>query len=379
MAFFAAAATAQESTTPPVRSQIASLGAPPTALATAVDAAQTGTPTQGQGTAGKQTSNPPKPPTPPTPKTESNWPTVEASMVGYIDNAIVGSELRVRFDAAFNDQFPDRAEFIYGKCGCYRNPTLPAGVYDPNAPGPGPGVPQHINFQVLSFMGEYAPKSNRRLSAFIEIPFRWVQPQGVATGSPVPNPAYPNGAGLSDVEAGLKFAVLASPSHYLTAQLKSYFPSGSARHGLGTNHYSIEPALLYYQRFPDKFELEGEVGGWLPISGSAGVPTTSSQGYAGNIFFYGIGPSYRLVDHDTFRLAPVIELVGWNITQGLWTAAAFPKLPDKNASGINIVNLKIGARLSFPPHSSVYVGYGTVLSSNDWYNDILRVEYRYSF
>ena len=47
-------------------------------------------------------------------------------MVGYIDNAIVvSSEVRIRFDAAFNDQFPDRAEFIYGKCGCYRILLVP--------------------------------------------------------------------------------------------------------------------------------------------------------------------------------------------------------------------------------------------------------------
>lgn len=198
LAFFAAAAIAQQGATTPFRNQIALLAAPPLSAATESDGTQTGTPTQAPKASGKQKAKPKgtKPP-------ESNWPTVEASMVGYIDNAVVGSELRVRFDAAFNDQFPDRAEFIYGKCGCFRNPTLSPGVYDPNAPGPGPGVPQNINFQVLSFMGEYAPKSNHRFSVFIEIPFRWVQPQGVATGSPVPNPAYPNGAGISDVEAGL--------------------------------------------------------------------------------------------------------------------------------------------------------------------------------
>ncbi len=55
---------------------------------------------------------------------------------------------------------------------------------DPNAPGPGPGIPKNVNFQILSFMGEYAV--NRRFSAFVEIPFRWIQPQGVSPGSPSP-------------------------------------------------------------------------------------------------------------------------------------------------------------------------------------------------
>jgi hypothetical protein len=302
-----------------------------------------------------------KPPPVSKPPVEIKRPPIDASMVGYIDNAIVGSEVRIRFDAAFNDAFPDRAEFIYAKCGCYRRAPFP--LTDLNAPGPGPGIPKNVNFQVLSFMGEYAV--NRRFSAFVEIPFRWIQPQGIAPKSPTLAPAFPNGAGISDVQAGLKFAMLASSRHYLTAQLLSYFPSGDSRSGLGTNHYSVEPALLYYQRLSERFEIEGELGGWLPIGGS--------QGFAGNLFFYGIGPSYKLINGERFRLAPVIEVVGWNVTGGLQTGT------PSNASGINIVNLKIGARMGFRAHSSLYVGYGKALTSADWYDQIVRVEYRYSF
>jgi hypothetical protein len=300
---------------------------------------------------------------------EIKRPPIDASMVGYIDNAIVISEVRIRFDAAFNDAFPDRAEFVYAKCGCYRNAPVPG--YDPNASGPGPGIPKNVNFQVLSFMGEYA--FNRRFSGFLEIPIRWIQPQGAAP--PFSAPAFPNGGGISDVQAGLKFAILASSRHYLTAQFLSYFPSGAPRSGLGTNHYSVEPALLYYQRLSDRFAIEGELGGWIPIGGSAGVPTTSSQGFAGNLLFYGVGPSYNLITGERFRVAPVIELVGWNVTGGLQTGAGAPS----NAGGTNIVNLKIGARLGFGTHNSLYIGYGKALTSADWYNEIVRVEYRYSF
>jgi len=297
---------------------------------------------------------------------EVKRPPIESSMVGYIDNAVVGSEVRVRFDAAFNDAFPDRAEFIYAKCGCYRNPP----PTDPNAPGPGPGVPKYINFQTLSFMGEYA--LNSRISGFVQIPFRWLQPEGVI---PPPNlaQAFPGSGGFGDVEAGLKFAVLASPNQYLTVQLKSYFPTGDSTEGLGTNHYSLEPSLLYSRKFTERFGMEGELGGWLPIGGSAGVPTSSSSGFAGNIFFYGIGPSYRVIDGERFKLSPVIELVGWNVTGGDQTG------PQTDASGTNIVNIKIGARMSFAAKNSMYVGYGKALTSADWYDDIVRVEYRRSF
>jgi type II secretion system protein G len=93
----------------------------------------------------------------------------------------------------------------------------------------------------------------------------------------------------------------------------------------------------------------------------------------GNLFFYGIGPSYRLINGERFRLAPVIEIVGWNVTGGLQTGT------PSGASGINVVNLKIGARMGFGGHSSLYVGYGKALTSADWYDQIVRVEYRYSF
>jgi hypothetical protein len=297
---------------------------------------------------------------------EIKRPTIESSMVGYIENAIVGSEVRIRFDAAFNDAFPDRAEFIYAKCGCYRNP----GGGDPYAPGPGPGVPKYVNFQTLSFMGEYALHS--RLSGFLQIPIRWLQPEGVI---PPPNvtQAFPSSSGIGDVEAGMKFAVRASPNGYVTAQLKGYFPSGDPRRGLGTNHYSLEPSLLYYRKFSERFELEGELGGWLPVGGSAGVPTSSPSGFAGNIFFYGIGPSYRVIDGERFKLSPVIELVGWNVTGGDQTGT------PTDASGTNIVNLKIGTRMSFLSKNSIYVGYGRALTSADWYDDIVRVEYRHAF
>lgn len=100
---------------------------------------------------------------------------------------------------------------------------------------------------------------------------------------------------------------------------------------------------------------------------------TSTSGFAGNIFYYGIGPSYRAYDGENFQLTPVLELIGWSVTGGLQTGT------PSSASGINIVNLKVGARMSFHARNSVYVGYGVALSSAAWYEDIVRVEYRRSF
>src|SRR5262245_40738772 len=62
------------------------------------------------------------------------------SMVGYIEDTMVGSKVRVRFDAGMHNRAPDRAEFFYGKCGCYRDLPTNQPAYDPNAAGPGPGI-----------------------------------------------------------------------------------------------------------------------------------------------------------------------------------------------------------------------------------------------
>jgi hypothetical protein len=297
-------------------------------------------------------------------------PSIEGSMVGYIDNPIVESQIRVRFDGAFDDNSPDRAEFFYAKCGCYR-----VGGVDPKAPGPPPGsaksaIPTNLNFQQLYIDGEFAP--TRRLSLFAEIPFRWIQAQGLA--AVINGGTFPNEGGLSDVMAGFKFAAIASESTYLTFQARAYFPSGDPAKGLGTNHYSIEPEVLLYHRFTDRLTLEGQVGDWHPIGGSAGVPVTSSSGFAGDVFLYGIGPSYKLYSGNRVTFSPVLELVGWHVISGFQTTG-----PSDDASGTNIVNIKIGARTNIGRHNSFYIGYGHAVTSAVWYEQIVRAEYRYAF
>jgi hypothetical protein len=312
---------------------------------------------------------------------ETPRPPIEGSMVGYIDNPIVGSQIRIRFDAAFDDEFPDRAEFFYAKCACYRHlqgaPSPVNQAFDPNAPGPGPGVPNAINFQRLYLHAEYSP--HRRFSVFVEVPVRWLQPQGF---QPIPPLAgFSNQSGLSDVQAGFKLAAVASEGTSLTFQFRSYFPSGDASRGLGTNHYSIEPSLLLYRNLSSRFTLEGQVGDWHPIGGSAGVPITASEGFAGDVFFYGIGPSYKLYRGNRVGVAPVVELFGWHVLGGFQTQPVTGTTDGaaSEVSGLNIVNLKFGVRTSVGFHNSFYIGFGQALTHDDWYKHIVRVEYRYSF
>jgi hypothetical protein len=297
-------------------------------------------------------------------KTTSDQPPIQGSMVGYIDDAVVATNVRFRYDSAFDDNAPDRAEFFYAQCACDGG----------TAKGPGPGLVTALNFQQLYMRGEYAYMG--RVSLVVDVPVRWIQPQTfdprtVSTAAP----GFPNQAGISDVQGGIKYAILASPQQYLTFQLMASFPTGDSTKGMGTAHYSLAPSLLYYQRMGERFSVESEAGLSQPLS-------SDSPGFSGAVFNYGVGPSYQLYRGDTVRFAPVIELVGWRVLGGMENKSSLigvvTPLPVQSSDRINIVNLKAGARTSFGSNS-IYVGFGQALTHDMWYKHIVRVEYRRAF
>ncbi len=289
---------------------------------------------------------------------------IAGSSTGYIDNAIIESEIRFRFDGDFSLQQPDRAEFFYAKCGCYRPSP------DPNAPGPGTVVAASANLQELQLHLEYAAK--KRLSFFAELPERSIQFTPVGAGS------IPSASGFGDFRAGFKFALLAAENRYVTFQMRAYFPTGDSFRGLGTSHYSVEPTLLYYQRFAERWTLAAQFGDWHPIGGSSSLglsPPNPNIGFAGDVLEYGAGVSYDLVSGSTFRFTPVLEFVGWSVLSGLVTTPA----DGTGKANANIVNVKIGARLGIGAHNSVYLGYGHALTNATWYQNLIRLEYRFVF
>lgn len=314
---------------------------------------------------------------------------VSSSNVGYLDNAIVGTQFRLRVDAAYGADRPARAEYFYPKPGSFANPfNLPGlqaaleavGEFDPAAPGP-PGKPDppplgrpaetNIDYQDIRAYFEYA--ATNRFSGFVEVPVRFLNPE-------VNN----NASGLADVEAGFKYALYADEERYVTFQLRTYVPTGDPFLGLGTNHVSLEPALLFYYQITDAVALEGDFRDWIPIAGTD---------FAGNIVRYGIGLSYDLFGEVACggccddarcpesrwrqlpRIVPVVELAGWTVLDG--REAARPS-PSEDAAGDTIVNVKIGARIELG-RGDLYLGYGRALTGDIWYHDIMRLEYRQSF
>lgn len=280
----------------------------------------------------------------------------------YIDSALVRTQLRLRFDAAYNNSLPDRAEFFYGQCGCFRGSTPGPGTPPPNAT-----FATEVDYQEFLLYAEHAVTD--RLSGFIELPFRMLNPDGQST--------IDNTGGLSDVNAGFKFALWDCNGEYLTFQLRVYAPTGDGDRGLGTAHASLEPALLYHRQIGERLSLYGEVRDWIPFSDSEFM----GDNFDGNVLRYGAGLGYDLVsscdwDCNRRKLTPFVEFVGWSILDGL----AFDGNTGNVVSvgGDAIVNVKGGMRYSWNEHS-VAVSYGRALTDHAWYEDIARVEYRIMF
>jgi Putative MetA-pathway of phenol degradation len=279
----------------------------------------------------------------------------------YIDNAVVGNMFRIRFDAAYGNTRPDRAEFLYAKCGCFGLGS--------DSPGP-PDLETSVDYQIIQADLEYVIKDG--FSAFVEAPIRFLNPE-----------QNDNAAGFSDLQAGFKYSLWNCEHRAVTFQFRTYIPTGNASQGLGTEHVSLEPALLWLERLSDRLTLEAEFRDWIPIdaSSAAGVAGASaSDSFSGNILRYGVGLGYNLVDDGRYRLTPIAELVGWTVLGGFATVS-----PDgtaatvSDATGDTIVNFKFGTRLTINDRDSFSVGYGRALTGDTWYSDVLRVEYRTAY
>lgn len=265
-------------------------------------------------------------------------------MGGYIDTARPMTQFRLRYDIANDNNAPDRAEFFYPKCGCFGAANG----------GRGPILPEKsVSYQDVTAYFEYAP--TQRLSAFIEAPYRFLNPDQNA-----------NANGFSDLQLGFKAAAIARPDLFVTGQLRVYVPTGDGTQGLGTEHVSLEPAILFWKQFCNNWRLEGEVRDWISVGGTE---------FAGNVLRYGIGVNRPFYVSTRSWVAPVIEAVGWTVVSG--QGSNFDGT-IYDAAGQTIVNGKLGLRFGIDRHS-LYAGYGRALTGNVWYHDMYRFEYRFTF
>ena len=272
--------------------------------------------------------------------------------VGYIDSAIPATQFRLRFDSAYDNPLPDRAEFFYRA-----------------AMSPNGGVPTaaetSVDYQDIASYLEVAVSSNA--SVFLEAPVRFVNPE-----------LNPNTSGIGDLQVGFKRALWVDANELLTFQLRTYLPTGNADRRLGTDHVSLEPGLLYATRLDRLTTIESEFRAWIPIASTK----TAAGDFAGRILRYGIGMGRDIYRRDgcgccgpcSQRLTTVVEFVGWSVLDGLGTVSTSTGPIRIEVGGDTILNGKFGLRWT-EPGQSLFVGYGRGLTGDVWYQDIVRAEY----
>ncbi len=267
------------------------------------------------------------------------------TFVSFIDSALPWSRAQMRFEAAYGNQRPTRVEFWQPMSGPFsgRGPTFPE---------------TRVDWQDLTSYVEVA-WFGRRFSTFLEMPYRWVNPQ-----------INDNVDGFGDVNLGCKWAFWAVPNWTTTLQLRALVPTAAER-SLGTKHFSFEPALLLNYRPVDLLTLEGELRYWVPVGGTK---------YAGDFVRYGLGLVYGDRQPEDFWLTPVVECVGWTVLHGeALVAQSATSFGLENSAGDTIVNVMFGLRCGFGTRMDLYGGYGRALTGPTWYKDIWRLEYRFFF
>jgi hypothetical protein len=312
---------------------------------------------------------------------------------GFLDPAFVVNQFRMRYDDGYDVNAPDRAEYFYAKSGALGN-----GAHGPTNRGFGAGTlgANYVNYQAVRSYLEVrlAP----RLSVFAEVPVQFdnihfasaFQTNSNSTFSQRTLVSSPNlnTGGLGDMNAGFKFAFLARRDRYLTFQLRTYAPTGNARLGLGTHHASLEPALLYWQALSSRAFIQGQLNDWIPIGGSDFQGNVLSYGGAfGYVVYRQWDPAVRgpgvsryylpgiVAPPNLFQVAPVAEVIGWNVLSG---KEFLQGSQVRSAVGTSIVNLNLGVRVT-KGANSLYGGWGHGMTSDIWYRNIFRLEYRRFF
>lgn len=276
---------------------------------------------------------------------EDEGPLVADSVVGYMDNPIVGNQLRFRYDSNYNARQPARAEFLW-----------PVG----GTRGPGPGPDTGVDYQDLAAYAELEVSDS--WSLFGELPVRFANPE-----------IQDNTAGLGDGNFGVRHGFWSTGDSAATFQFRVYAPTGDGSRGLGTDHFSLEPGLLLYQELAPRLTGYAELKDWIAVGGS--------ENFAGNVLRYGLGASYLVAEECPHRnVSAVTEFVGWTVLSGgsaITTPGPVTRFVD--AAGDTIVNAKVGLRWRFTANTDLYGGYGRGLTGDTHYSDMLRIELRRSW
>lgn len=258
------------------------------------------------------------------------------------------NNFRLRFDAAYGWNYPDRAEYLWSR----------ARVLGGKGP---PLIERSVDYQDARILME-APASET-FSLQTELPIRFVNPE-----------INQNTGGLGDMNIATKLVLIDGTHWQITQFFRTYINTGSSKAGLGSGHVSLEPGFLFRYKWDDITYLHSELKFWFPVG--------ADPVYSGQVLNYGLGISHVLYDSDSWAVIPVLEWVGWSVIDGYQTP--YPAGPPEHADPIDIGNLQPGVRIVRDNGGDLglfEVGLSAAfgLTDSHWYNALIRLDFRWSY
>jgi hypothetical protein len=266
---------------------------------------------------------------------------------------------RVRLDLARDLEFPDRSEWFWAKTPGGKGPPVPKGKV--------PRGETTVDYQDLDF---YMEKGTKRLGMAVNLPIRSVDPE-----------IRDNATGFADMSIQTKAVLMDGKCWQLTQLFNTYLPTGSASHGTGDGHVSLEPGVAYRWKWSDITYFHGDLKYLFPIA--------ADPDFAGQIFNYGFGWSHVAVQTDSWALIPVFEVECWTFVDGRETIplavvdAATGVAAFRDIDTLGIMNICPGLRWVCDKGcdcgtKEFGISAGINVTSDQTYEGLLRLEFRWS-
>jgi hypothetical protein len=247
---------------------------------------------------------------------------------------------RLRWDYGNNLTNPDRAEYFWPAIGAK-----------------GPGRPEtSVDYHELSLYNEFG---TAKFAAFVDLVYR-SQDADINGGS----------GGFSEIRVGTKSVLVDSELVLSTFQFRTLIPIGNPGKGLTNGHVSLEPSLLYAVKLYTDTYWQGQLGYWIPISGTSG--------YAGGVVIFNNSLNHVVCrpTRDSAFIA-ALETTGYSFTSGGFTGAVVGTPISGNEE--TYFNIGPGFRYQFCDKLDVGFGMQFAVTSNHFAEQLYRTELRWRF
>jgi hypothetical protein len=288
----------------------------------------------------------------PDPCYEPRWIGV-ANAAFFVDSARPVTQMRFRYDAGFDLQFPDRNEYFWARAGVK-----------------GPKIVNSLQYNDLGMTAEVAAG---RFSLAIETLYRSIDPEDVAmfnaNGQLIPPPTGHHG-NFGDMNIATKSLLLDCELLQVAFQFRTYIPTGNFTHGIGNGHVSLEPSLLAALRLGPDTYLQGQLSEWIPLGGD--------QDYQGAILHehFSLNQVLWRPIHDV-QVIGTLEFNGWHFQDGQFTDPVTG--PFQKSSGDSFLSAGPGIRMVVCDKIDFGVAAAWQISGDLWPNSLYRTEFRWRF